>query len=344
MLVVFRDSGRLLDASFRDFPQFLNAGDVLVLNNSRVVAARLFGYRVGLRAQPVGKRNPARARHLRSRIEALLVKQLDEYTWEALVRPGRKVRVGERVAFVRDDAARNSQGPAGEPLEAEVLGRGDYGLRTLRFTRKTSAQLIDSIGHVPLPPYIRRSDEARDRLRYQTVYATRRGSVAAPTAGLHFTNRILQAVEQRGARRVEVTLHVGLGTFQPIHADASDHHQLHSERFEVRQTAAAALNEALQQRRRIVAVGTTTVRTLEHVAAANSGKIVAGAGETRLFIRPGFHFRVTGALLTNFHLPQTSLLLLVAAFAGRDLVLEAYAHAVRERYRFYSYGDCMLIL
>jgi S-adenosylmethionine:tRNA ribosyltransferase-isomerase len=230
-------------------------------------------------------------------------------------------------------------------LEAEVLARGKFGLRTLRFSDAASlARNLERIGHVPLPPYIRRPDERSDRLRYQTVYAKQPGSVAAPTAGLHFTRRMLTALEARDIERVEITLHVSLGTFQPVHETNIASHRLHPETFSVDQSAADALNRARANARRIIAVGTTTVRTLEHVAAHHAGRIEPVTGETELFIQPGFAFQVVGGLLTNFHLPRTTLLMLVAAFAGRELILEAYHHAVRERYRFYSYGDCMLIL
>ena len=352
MLVVRRREGQLEDATFRQLPNILEPGDVLALNNSRVLPARLFGYRMGVRSQPIGKRNPAWGEYLRSPIEALLVRQLDEHTWKALVKPGRKVRLGEKLVFY--DAAATEYGELqkekgrqmeGIALEAEVIGRGEYGLRILRFPEGIPlAEMLERVGHVPLPPYIRRPDEKQDRLRYQTVYARQPGSVAAPTAGLHFTKEILYALEKRGVERVEITLHVGLGTFQPIHAPKIEQHRMHPERYEVEPGAAARLNRALEEQRRIVAVGTTTVRTLEHVAAEHGGRIEAGCGETQLFILPGFSFRVIGGLLTNFHLPRTTLLMLVCAFAGRELTLAAYEHAVRERYRFYSYGDCMLIL
>ena len=346
MLVVHRGEQRFEDARFRDLPQFLDSGDVLALNNSRVVPARLFGRRLGVRSQPVGKRNPKRAEHLSAAIEVLLVRQLDERTWEALVRPGRKVGLGERLLFGGREAQGIATARAQGPLsEAEVVGRGEFGLRTLRFAeRKSVARALERIGHVPLPPYIRRQDEKSDRLRYQTVYARKPGSVAAPTAGLHFTKAMLAALERRGVERVEITLHVGLGTFQPVHGAALGAHRLHPETYQVGRAAERQLNQAFAEGRRILAVGTTTVRTLEHLAAENDGRIVAGTGETRLFILPGFRFRVVGGLLTNFHLPQSTLLMLVAAFAGRELILEGYEHAVRERYRFYSYGDCMLIL
>jgi S-adenosylmethionine:tRNA ribosyltransferase-isomerase len=315
----------------------------LVLNNSRVIPARLFGRRIGVRSQPIGKRNPARGEYLTKQIEALLVRPLDERTWEALVRPGRKVRTGERLVF--EWPTPNAKSVAKTRLEAEVIDRGEFGLRTLRFDDAGDvARRIERIGHVPLPPYIRRPDETSDRKRYQTVYAAERGSVAAPTAGLHFTQPILRKLAERGVKRAEVTLHVSLGTFQPIHEDQLATHRLHPESYSVDAAAARAVNTALDERRRVVAVGTTTLRTLEHVAAEHGGRIAPGRGETELFIQPGFRFRAVQGLLTNFHLPRTTLLMLVCAFAGSELTLAAYEHAVREHYRFYSYGDCMLIL
>lgn len=344
MLLLDRMRGTFQDSQFRNLPQALEPGDVLVVNNSRVLPARLFGYRVGLRAQPIGKSNPARHQYLTSPIEVLLARQLDKRTWEALVKPGRKVRPGEKLVFTQVSAAAGSAQPEAA-VEAEVVGRGEFGLRILRFPEGVSVtEMLEKFGHIPLPPYIHRPEQDQDRLRYQTVYARQPGSVAAPTAGLHFTEEMLSQIGQRGIERVEITLHVGLGTFQPIHTAEIEKHQMHPESFEVTPEAAARLNQALEAKRRIVAVGTTTVRTLEHLAAQHGGRIQPGSGETRLFILPGFQFRVIGGLLTNFHLPRTTLLMLIAAFAGRELVLAAYEHAVRERYRFYSYGDCMLVL
>lgn len=373
MLVVDRATGRFEDAQFRQLPGFLEKGDLVALNNSRVLLARLYGQRKGLGSQPIGRRNPRLSEHLSASIEVLLARQLDKCTWEALVRPGRKVRTGEKLIFTGTSGGRKAEGQkgqkAGPVLEAEVIGRGEYGLRTLRFTDASSPgrslpEMLEKIGHVPLPPYIRRPgqkkgagkderadekpaeklDEKLDKLRYQTIYARPPGSVAAPTAGLHFTKQTLGQLEKRGIERVEITLHVGLGTFQPIHTTEIAKHRMHPETFRVAPQAAARLNRALEQKRRVIAVGTTTVRTLEHLAAQHNGHIEPGEGETRLFILPGYEFRVVGGLLTNFHLPETTLLMLVAAFAGRELILAAYEHAVRERYRFYSYGDCMLIL
>jgi S-adenosylmethionine:tRNA ribosyltransferase-isomerase len=234
-----------------------------------------------------------------------------------------------------------------------VTGRGDFGERTLRFDPVPDFfAAVEKLGHVPLPPYIARADRAEDRERYQTVYARQeeRGSIAAPTAGLHFTPAILSAIRERGIEIAEITLHVGLGTFQPVHVKNVEEHKLHRESFHISGAVAAQINQALEQKRRIVAVGTTTVRTLEHVArqnaasdSAGTARISAGSGESGIFIYPGFEFRVVGALLTNFHLPQSTLLMLVAAFTGRENVLRAYEHAVQEKYRFFSYGDCMFV-
>ncbi len=329
MLVVHRAHGqaepRWEDRQFRDLPSFLEPGDCLVLNDSRVFPARLLGHRAGVRALPVGKRNPARHEHLTGEVEVFLLRPLDAAAreWEALVRPGRKMRTGERIRF-------------GGGLEAEIVAHGEFGERTIRFSGAEDVYAaIEAIGHVPLPPYIKRADAPADRERYQTVFARERGSVAAPTAGLHFTGEVLDACRARGAAIAYVTLHVGLGTFQPLHSERVEEGRLHSERYRVTEEAARQIHAA----RRVVAAGTTAVRTIETVYASG-----ALAGETDLFIYPGFVFRRTGAMLTNFHLPRTSLLLLVAAFAGTELTLAAYRHAVAERYRFYSYGDCMLIL
>jgi S-adenosylmethionine:tRNA ribosyltransferase-isomerase len=304
MLVLDRASESWQDRTFRDFPSYLSPGDCLVLNDSRVFPSRLYGHR----------------EHSTGRVEVFLARQIssDGLTWEALVRPGRKMRTGEQIT-VSDD------------LTIEILGRGSFGERTVRLRpRGDLFEILERIGHVPLPPYIRRSDTREDRDRYQTVFATQRGSVAAPTAGLHFTPEILEACRAAGADVARVTLHVGLGTFQPLHGEVIEQAQLHSESFTVPEETVRAMDAA----RRVVAVGTTSVRAIESPAT----------GETDLFIYPGFKFRRAGALLTNFHLPKSSLLVLVSAFAGRELTLAAYRHAVARRYRFFSYGDCMLIL
>jgi S-adenosylmethionine:tRNA ribosyltransferase-isomerase len=255
--------------------------------------------------------------------------------WEALMHPGQKLKPGARVFF---------HGTI--PLHGEVLERRFYGRRLIRVWTDGEAtvdEAVDQIGHVPLPPYIKRGDRPSDHARYQTIFADRRGSVAAPTAGLHFSEALLKELRGRGIEVVSVTLHVGYGTFQPVRVNDIEQHRLESEEYRVEETAADAINRARGEGRRLVAVGTTTTRTLEAVAAAHDGRIVAGSGKTDLFIFPGFRFRIVDALLTNFHLPRSSLLMLVSAFAGRDRVLAAYQEAIRLRYRFYSYGDAMLI-
>jgi len=317
MLVLDRAKQRWEDRMFREFPQFLRPGDGLVLNDSKVFPSRLLGRRAGVHSLPLGKNNPKRWENLSGAVEVFLLEPVSEdaKTWTALVHPGRKMRVGERIRW-------------GE-TEAEIVARGEFGERTVRFDYAGDVyELFDRIGHVPLPPYIKRPDSAADRERYQTVFARQTGSVAAPTAGLHFTPQILEACRAAGAEIAYVTLHVGLGTFQPIHGDS-----LHAERFEVTEQNAAIIRQA----QRVVCAGTTAVRAVESL-------FLGRTHQTDLFIRPGFQFQRTGAMLTNFHLPQSSLLILVCAFAGRELVLSAYQHAVEAGYRFYSYGDCMLVI
>jgi len=329
MLVLHRGEHRWEDRLFRDLPAFLGPGDCLVLNDSKVFACRLFGRRAGVHALPVGRRNPKRQGNLSGTVEVFLLRPVsaDGKEWEALVRPGKKMRTGERVRF---DGG----------IEAEITARGELGRRMLRFPEGADVwAAIDRIGHVPLPPYIKRHDTPADRERYQTVFAREKGSVAAPTAGLHFTPEVLEGCRAAGAEIAYVTLHVGLGTFQPIHAEQIDQARLHAERYSITAENAAKMNAA----GRLVAVGTTSVRSLES-AQRQSTSTGAIAGETDLFIYPGFHFARTGAMVTNFHLPRSSLLLLACAFGGTDLVLGAYRHAIEKKYRFYSYGDCMLIL
>jgi S-adenosylmethionine:tRNA ribosyltransferase-isomerase len=336
MLVLDRQSGAYRDEQFRNFPAHLGAGDVLVLNNSRVFPARLFGHRSGERAQPLSARNPASREFLKGQVEVLLTRQLGNTEWEALVRPGRKLGIGEVLRFGGADDS--------PTLEAEIVGRGEYGERRLRFASVPDFfDRLDQIGHIPLPPYISRDDRDADRQRYQTVFARDRGSAAAPTAGLHFTPQILDEIRKRQVEIVEITLHVGLGTFQPLREEQVEANKLHVESYDISSTAAEKLNRALTEDRRVVAVGTTVVRTLEHAAQHGSGEIQVGSSETSIFIYPGSRFRLVGALLTNFHLPRSSLLMLVSAFAGREPVLKAYEHAVAKKYRFFSYGDCMLV-
>jgi S-adenosylmethionine:tRNA ribosyltransferase-isomerase len=327
MLVMNRSTGEWHDSLFAELPSLLLPGDLLVLNDSRVIPARLYARRTLIRdhEKPSG------------RIEVMLTEPAGENCWRALVRPGRKVAIGERLVF---------PAPTGEPqLEAEVLERGSYGERLLRFTTvEDFFAVLERIGHIPLPPYIRRDDTESDHERYQTVYSNERGSVAAPTAGLHFTSQILETLSAKGIEIARVTLHVGLGTFAPLRVERVDEVRLHRERYTLSAAAADAINRAVVQNRRIVAVGTTVVRTLESAALrAGGATLQPHSGTTEIFISPGFRFRLLGALLTNFHLPQSSLLMLVSAFAGRERVLDAYRHAVEAKYRFFSYGDCMFI-
>lgn len=336
MLLLDRKTTHWRDLNFRDLPGLLRPDDLLVLNNTRVFPARLYGQRSGTNAQPLSPRNPAARTYLRGRVEVLLTRQRSQEPndWECLVRPGRKIAVGEELHF-------------GEPeqLCAQVIERGNFGERTIRFAPVPDFfNAVETLGHVPLPPYIARDDRAEDRQRYQTVYARERGSVAAPTAGLHFTPEILNRLRDRGVETAEITLHVGLGTFQPVREQRVEDNHLHPEHYSVTPEAAASINAALEARCRVVAVGTTTVRTLEFLASQTpQARISPGSGEVNLFIHPGFTFRVVSALLTNFHLPQSTLLMMVCAFAGKDSVLNAYRHAVENDYRFYSYGDCMFI-
>jgi S-adenosylmethionine:tRNA ribosyltransferase-isomerase len=331
MLVVDRATGAFNDDFFSGFGRHLRRGDLLVLNDSRVIPARLYARRTlrREREKPTG------------RIEVMLTEPAGESQWRALVRPGRKIAIGERLVF---------PAPTGEiVLEAEVLERGEFGERLIEFAPVDDFfAVLDRIGHIPLPPYIHRDDADADRDRYQTVFAHERGSVAAPTAGLHFTPQMLASLEANGVEVARVTLHVGLGTFAPLRVERVDEVRLHSERYTISQRAADLINSAACNARRIVAVGTTTVRTLESAALAAAGApgdqlIQPHSGTTEIFISPGFEFRLVGALLTNFHLPQSSLLMLVSAFAGRERVLAAYRHAIEQKYRFFSYGDCMFI-
>jgi S-adenosylmethionine:tRNA ribosyltransferase-isomerase len=334
MLRMDRGSGEIDDASFRDLPELLRPGDLVVFNNTRVFPARLYGRRSGAKAQPLSPANPASRDFLQGRVEVLLAKQISQQPneWECLVRPGRKIGVGELLSFGEE-----------QQLVAEVVGRGTFGERRIRFAAIANFfEVIEKLGHVPLPLYISREDRGADRDRYQTIYARERGSVAAPTAGLHFTSEILAQMKQRGVETAEITLHVGLGTFQPVRVEKVEEHTLHAESYSISAETAQKISGALDESRRVIAVGTTTVRTLEFVAK-DCGRVQAGSGEANLFIYPGFNFRVVSAILTNFHLPQSTLLMLVCAFGGKEHVLHAYRHAVAERYRFYSYGDCMLV-
>jgi S-adenosylmethionine:tRNA ribosyltransferase-isomerase len=327
MLVVYRKEQRWEDRQFRDFPSFVQPGDVIVLNDSKVLPARLFGRRLGPRSLAIGRNNPKLREHLSGKVEVLLIRAAknNPLEWQVLARPGRKLHTGERIHF-------------SERLNAEIVARGEFGERTLRFEVEGDFfEALNEAGHMPLPPYIHRPDTRNDQTRYQTVYARHAGSVAAPTAGLHFTPEILAQCEQAGATLAQVTLHVGLGTFQPLHTQIVEQVKLHSEFYQVQAEAARSIRNAA----RVIGVGTTSVRTVETLAASGWSQL---EGDTDLFIYPGFRFQRVDAMLTNFHLPQSSLLLLVCALGGKDLMLAAYRHAVEAGYRFYSYGDCMLIL
>jgi S-adenosylmethionine:tRNA ribosyltransferase-isomerase len=310
-LLVLDRAGPDRHAWIRDLPRLLRPGDLLVLNDTRVIPARLFGRSAG-----------------GGRMEILLVERVSEREWDALVKPGRRARPGTAIAFDGD-------------LAAEVIAKGEDGRHRLRFPEPVEPHL-DRLGHVPLPPYIHRPDRPEDRERYQTVFARQPGAIAAPTAGLHFTGDLLREIEAAGIGIARLTLHVGVGTFKPVSAERVEEHRMDSERYEIGEDAAAAIRQAHAGAGRIVAVGTTVVRTLESAALAAGGEVPAGAGSTELFITPGFRFQVVDVLLTNFHLPRSTLLMLVSAFAGRERVLAAYEEAIREGYRFYSYGDAML--
>jgi S-adenosylmethionine:tRNA ribosyltransferase-isomerase len=335
MMVVRRKEGKILHAQFKDFPDHLQKGDVLVLNNTKVIPAKVWGKRGG------------------ASVEFLFIKEKAPGFWDVLCKPAKRVRPGDKVFF-----------PDG--LEAEVVGTGDEGRRTLRFPVTDILGHLRNIGFAPLPPYVKRKkgdtgERPKDLNRYQTVFAEKDGAIAAPTAGLHFTEDILQTIEDKGVRLACVTLDVGLATFQPMRVERIEDHKMLEETYSISEGAAAAINQAKKDERPVVAVGTTVVRSLESAAAnvQRSKKeersavavkkelmnfIQSGRATTSLFIHPGYEFKVVDKLLTNFHLPKSTLLVLVAAFAGRDLIMEAYREAVREKYRFFSYGDCMLII
>jgi S-adenosylmethionine:tRNA ribosyltransferase-isomerase len=354
LLRLDRKTGIWQDGFFREFPHILRKNDLLVMNNTRVFPARLYGRRGGQQSQALNSNNRKSQGFPAGRIEVLLTHQLsgDPNEWECLVKPGRKIGLGEKLCF--GAGMGESEGLSG--LEAEVVGRGDFGERSIRFAPVPDFfDRIERIGRVPLPPYIRRGDEVegtnKDRERYQTVYARAHGSVAAPTAGLHFTGETIEQIRDHGIETAEITLHVGLGTFQPVRVEKVEDHRLHKENYGISKDAALAINRAKRDGRRVVAVGTTTVRTLEYAAehcATQSGGgredwLQAGSGEADIFIYPEYRFRIVDAMLTNFHLPQSTLLMLVCAFGGKERVMNAYLHAIAEEYRFYSYGDCMFI-
>ncbi|HEY6045444.1 MAG TPA: tRNA preQ1(34) S-adenosylmethionine ribosyltransferase-isomerase QueA [Pyrinomonadaceae bacterium] len=318
MLVLNRADRTFEDSTFRSLPNYLRPNDVVVLNNTRVFPARLIGERV-----PTG-----------GAVELLLLREIETNIWEALTRPARRLRVGARLSF------------GGARLIAEVTGELEHGRRLIRFeTEEKLNELIDELGQTPLPPYIRREagEYSGDRDQYQTIYARERGAIAAPTAGLHFTPATLLDLERSGVATVEITLHVGYGTFEPVTVEEIEKHRVAPEYFSVSRDAADRINQARANGGRLICVGTTTARALESAFHDDAG-VTAGSGAAGLTIIPGYRFRAVDVLLTNFHLPKSSLLLLVSAFAGREFALDAYRHAVRERYRFYSFGDSMLIM
>jgi S-adenosylmethionine:tRNA ribosyltransferase-isomerase len=316
MMVLLPKEGKISHCMFSDFSSYLNEGDVLVVNRTKVIRARLLGKKEGTGAN----------------VEVLLLKEIEQNLWECLVRPGSKLRAGARIIFSNN-------------IECELISRTEYGGRIARFKVEDNLlKLLNDIAHVPLPPYIKRADEKNfDSERYQTVYAQENGSIAAPTAGLHFTQEILGALEKKGIGITPLILHIGLGTFQPVKTETVEEHKMHSEFYTVPLETAELVNNARVKGRRVLVVGTTSVRALES-CANEDGTISAGSGETALFIYPGYKFRSVNSLLTNFHLPRSTLLIMVSALAGREFIQKAYNEAVRKEYRFYSYGDCMLIL
>ncbi len=316
MLAVNRTSNSYGDEHFYNFPKFLKKGDVVVLNNTKVFPAKLFG------TSETG-----------AKIELFLVRETGNQIWETLARPGRRLKIGKKISF-------------GENLVAEVLEKTEEGRVFVKFEAKGDFdEILEEVGKTPLPPYIKRGDDDfdKDRERYQTVFARERGAIAAPTAGLHFTPQILEEIKNLGATVAEITLHVGYGTFEPVRVNDLSEHKVLPERYEISDETAETLNQAKAENRRVIAIGTTTTRTLES-AISKHGKFVAEKNLADLTITPGYKFKAIDGLLTNFHLPQSSLLVLVSTFGGYELIIKSYKHAVAEKYRFYSYGDCMLII
>ncbi len=315
MLVLDKTNQKWSDEKFFDLPKFLKSGDVLVLNNTKVFPARIFG-----------------KTETGAKVELFLVRETENSVWEVLAKPGKRLKIGKKIAF-------------GEKLTAEVLEKTDDGKVIVKFQAKGNFdEILDEIGKTPLPPYIKREEKfaETDRERYQTVFAKQRGAIAAPTAGLHFTPDVLEKIKNLGVEICEITLHVGYGTFEPVRVEDLSDHKVLPENFEIGEETAEILNRAKIEKRRIVAVGTTTTRTLES-AISESGKFSAGRATANLTIIPGYKFKAIDAILTNFHLPKSSLLVLISTFGGHEFIMKAYDHAVRENYRFYSYGDCMFL-
>ena len=317
LLVVDRKTGRLEHRHFYDIMEYLNPGDCLVMNNSKVIPARLFGTK-----EITG-----------AKVEFLLIKRIKDDMWEAMVKPGKKLHVGDRVSFIEDGS-----------LFAKIIEYSEGGTRIVRFEYEGDFhELLDRIGKIPLPPYIERESDEEDKERYQTVYCKEEGSVAAPTAGLHFTEELIAKLQQKGIRIAYVTLHVGIGTFRPVKSEIIEEHKMHFEEYEIDEENAAIINETKKAGGRIISVGTTSTRTLES-ASSDNGTVMAGRGDTNIFIYPGYRFKVIDSLITNFHLPKSTLLMLVSALYNRENILAVYNEAVEQNYRFFNYGDAMLIL
>ena len=317
LLVVHRNTDELEHRHFYDILEYLNPGDCLIMNNSKVIPARLFGVK-----EMTG-----------AKVEFLLIKRIKDDIWEVMVRPGKKLHVGDRVSFAEDGV-----------LSAKIIEHGEGGTRIVSFEYEGDFhELLDRIGKIPLPPYIERDSDEGDKERYQTVYCKEEGSVAAPTAGLHFTEELMEKARQKGIRIAYVTLHVGIGTFRPVKCETIEEHKMHFEEYEVDEENATIINETKKAGGRIISVGTTSTRTVESAAAAD-GTVIAGRGNTDIFIYPGYQFKVIDSLITNFHLPKSTLLMLVSALYNRENILAVYKEAVDQKYRFFSYGDAMLIL
>lgn len=321
MMVVDRSTGRIEHKHFYDILDYLNEGDCLVMNDSKVIPARLLGIKKGTGAK----------------IEILLIKRVDGDLWETIAKPGKRLKTGDVVDF-----------PGGTKFEAEIEGGGEEGSKYVRFSYDgVFSERLEELGKTPLPPYIQRESAAEDKLRYQTVYCKQEGSVAAPTAGLHFTDELLDKARRAGVKTAFVTLHVGIGTFKPVKCENIEEHKMHFEEYEITGGAVEAINKARESGNRIIAVGTTSARTLESAAVRDGNgkyKVAPGSGGTGIFIYPGYEFKMVDSLITNFHLPKSTLLMLVSAFYNREKILEAYRLAVEEKYRFFSYGDCMLLV
>ena len=325
LMVIDKHTGEVTHRHFYDILEYLAPGDCLVLNNTKVIPARLYGAREGTGG----------------RVEVLLLKRMEGDVWDCLVKPGKSARTGQKLVF--GNAGKDAEGHEIYPLTAEVIDTTPEGNRRIRFSYKgIFEEVLDALGEMPLPPYI--THKLEDKNRYQTVYAKYDGSAAAPTAGLHFTPELLQEVRDRGVKIAEVTLHVGLGTFRPVKVENVLEHHMHSEYYEITEEAARLINETKERGGRVISVGTTSTRTMEASATSSAdGKVHAGSGETDIFIYPGYEFKVIDGLITNFHLPESTLLMLVSALAGREHMLKAYEIAVEERYRFFSFGDACFI-